>query len=296
MNKKNTGKLIRESRIKKGYTQIELGDLLGVSNKAVSRWENGDSFPDIGVLENLSKILELKIQDIVMGEIEESHCDTAVTEIVRIAKIQEIKKLRSNISIGIGWIVSAYLLFSGYYNLSGKMMEYRVIHFWSLAVILTFISIKCVYDKKTLNPLLNKLSKWFTGISLFSGIYIIGVIILTVWSVNHGNIPFNIKKGDVGLFLHNQLILFFVMNFIIFVIECFRVSYREEAVYLDVYISVAVIHLILIYSNLLHSISSPDIILQIFIYKSILVLIETILIIATTYFVKKLKRSYKQDE
>ena len=30
------------------YKQSELGDLLGVSNKAVSRWENGESFPDVG--------------------------------------------------------------------------------------------------------------------------------------------------------------------------------------------------------------------------------------------------------
>lgn len=43
MDKKKTGALIREARIKKNYTQSELGDLIGVSNKAVSRWENGVS-------------------------------------------------------------------------------------------------------------------------------------------------------------------------------------------------------------------------------------------------------------
>lgn len=43
MDKKKTGSLIKEARIKKNYTQSELGDLLGVTNKAVSRWENGDS-------------------------------------------------------------------------------------------------------------------------------------------------------------------------------------------------------------------------------------------------------------
>ena len=43
MDKKKTGKLIRDARTKKNYTQSELGDLLGVSNKAVSPWENGGS-------------------------------------------------------------------------------------------------------------------------------------------------------------------------------------------------------------------------------------------------------------
>lgn len=41
MDKKRTGGLIRVARMKKGYTQNELGDRIGVSNKAVSRWENG---------------------------------------------------------------------------------------------------------------------------------------------------------------------------------------------------------------------------------------------------------------
>ena len=68
MDKKKTGNLIREARQRKNYTQSELGRMLGVTNKAVSRWENGESFPDIGVLESLSHLLELPIQDIVTGE------------------------------------------------------------------------------------------------------------------------------------------------------------------------------------------------------------------------------------
>ena len=44
MDKEKTGLLIKNARFQKGYTQTELGDILGVSNKAISRWENGDSF------------------------------------------------------------------------------------------------------------------------------------------------------------------------------------------------------------------------------------------------------------
>ena len=36
MDKQKTGELIRNARIKKGYTQVELGDLIGVTNKAIS--------------------------------------------------------------------------------------------------------------------------------------------------------------------------------------------------------------------------------------------------------------------
>lgn len=43
MDKVKTGELIRDARKAKKYTQSELGDLLGVTNKAVSRWEKGVS-------------------------------------------------------------------------------------------------------------------------------------------------------------------------------------------------------------------------------------------------------------
>lgn len=43
MDKIKTGELIRETRKSKNYTQNELGDMLGVTNKAVSRWEKGVS-------------------------------------------------------------------------------------------------------------------------------------------------------------------------------------------------------------------------------------------------------------
>lgn len=43
MNKEKTGEMIRSARTQQGLTQNELGALLGVTNKAISRWENGGS-------------------------------------------------------------------------------------------------------------------------------------------------------------------------------------------------------------------------------------------------------------
>lgn len=80
MDKEKTGKLIKESRIQKGLTQNQLADALGVTNKAVSRWETGNSFPDIALLSTLSEILDLSINALVLGEKQESSISNKVAE------------------------------------------------------------------------------------------------------------------------------------------------------------------------------------------------------------------------
>jgi transcriptional regulator with XRE-family HTH domain len=61
-------KLVYELRKEKGMTQAELGDKLGLTDKAVSRWENGESFPETAQLLPLSKIFGITIDELLNGE------------------------------------------------------------------------------------------------------------------------------------------------------------------------------------------------------------------------------------
>ena len=54
-----TGKIIRDARAERGLTQQALAEALHLSATAVSKWENGHSLPDIGLLEPLSAALSL---------------------------------------------------------------------------------------------------------------------------------------------------------------------------------------------------------------------------------------------
>ena len=65
------GKRISEYRKKKNLKQDELAEMLGVSPQAVSKWENDLSCPDISLLPELSRILEVSIDEIVQGKKEE---------------------------------------------------------------------------------------------------------------------------------------------------------------------------------------------------------------------------------
>ena len=60
-----TGETIRALREKKGYTQRQLGELIMVSDKAVSKWERGDSLPDVVMLKTIADLYGMRVDDLL---------------------------------------------------------------------------------------------------------------------------------------------------------------------------------------------------------------------------------------
>ena len=67
MNYEKIGKFISEKRKEKGLTQKDLATLIGVTDKAVSKWERGLGCPDVSILEILSECLNVSILEILKG-------------------------------------------------------------------------------------------------------------------------------------------------------------------------------------------------------------------------------------
>ena len=68
MDRYVTGAVIRKLREKKKMTQEELAEKIYVSSKAVSKWETGQGFPDISLLEPLAKALDISVIELLSGE------------------------------------------------------------------------------------------------------------------------------------------------------------------------------------------------------------------------------------
>ena len=68
MNQIKIGKFIAALRKEKGMTQEQLGEKLGVTNKTVSRWENGNYMPDVEMLSLLSEEFGVSINELISGE------------------------------------------------------------------------------------------------------------------------------------------------------------------------------------------------------------------------------------
>ena len=67
MNQYITGAAIRELRQQKNMTQLQLAQLLSVSDKTISKWETGKGYPDITLLEPIAKAFGVSVTELISG-------------------------------------------------------------------------------------------------------------------------------------------------------------------------------------------------------------------------------------
>lgn len=109
MDTKKIGAFIALNRKEKGLTQEQLGEKLGVSNKTVSRWENGNYMPDLSMLEPLGKELDITLNELLAGERiekeeEQEYAERNLVSTIQytMTKIQGEKRIFSIVMIVIG--------------------------------------------------------------------------------------------------------------------------------------------------------------------------------------------------
>lgn len=68
MNQEVIGKFIADCRKKKKFTQSELAEKLGITDRAISNWENGKNMPDLSLFKPLCEILDITINELLSGE------------------------------------------------------------------------------------------------------------------------------------------------------------------------------------------------------------------------------------
>ena len=83
--KKTLGTMIAELRKQNGMTQLELAEKMGVTDKAVSKWERDLSCPDINSLPNLAQILGVSVEELMQTKKEAQVTQSKVSEILDLA-------------------------------------------------------------------------------------------------------------------------------------------------------------------------------------------------------------------
>lgn len=68
MNQRAIGDFIAQKRRVQNLTQEQLGEMLGVSNKTISKWENGKCMPDYSIIQELCSALHVTLSELINGK------------------------------------------------------------------------------------------------------------------------------------------------------------------------------------------------------------------------------------
>lgn len=82
MNQEKIGGFLKELRKQKGLTQEQIAEKFNVSNRTISRWENGYNMPDLDILIEISDYYEVDLREILNGERKSENMDKEIKETV----------------------------------------------------------------------------------------------------------------------------------------------------------------------------------------------------------------------
>ena len=135
MNQEKIGKFIKDKRLELKMTQKDLADKSGISDRAMSKWENGRGVPDVSLLSDLSKVLDVTINDLLSGEV--------------VKKEEYQQKFEENIMNTIDTKIKKE-------NKILKLVLYCI--FTLVFLLVMYVSIESIYMKSTINsyPLIQK--------------------------------------------------------------------------------------------------------------------------------------------
>ena len=159
MDQKKIGAFIAQCRKEKSLTQIQLAELLDITNQAVSKWENGRGMPDVSLLQPLCDALGISLNELFSGEhiSAEEYKGKAEENISKLYKEKQIANLKpikylfsicSNVTLLVAVIELAVGFIGNFFN--PTILKVMLLNA-SVWIMLFLISVgKLTYDKKKL--------------------------------------------------------------------------------------------------------------------------------------------------
>ena len=149
MDQLKIGKFISECRKQKNLTQMQLSEKLGITDKAVSKWERGIAMPDTSIMLDLCDILGISVNELLMGEKKSMENENQKSEQLLLDMAKEIELKNKTIwrSMWAIMIVSMTALFAGILAAAYLMPE-GVLQIVTILGIGVVFLIPCLYALK----------------------------------------------------------------------------------------------------------------------------------------------------
>lgn len=111
MDMQKIGSFLAELRKEKNLTQEELGERIGVTNKTVSRWENGNYLPPVEILQTFSKLYRVSINELLSGKrLDNEHYKENAEEFIVADLMKKRKGAKKRLALSI--VVACMSIFS----------------------------------------------------------------------------------------------------------------------------------------------------------------------------------------
>lgn len=191
MDCKKVGTFICSLRKEKGLTQAALAEKLGISNRTVSKWENGDGMPDVSILSDVAKALGITVDELLKGEKNPTELpEIKVTEVSNKNNINNIFQMMYIVSLFfalfgtiLGSITELYciwafsILFYTHWEIIFVAVSFTAVVLSALIFALALTRMQISYTKK---EILHKAGKkaWIIAliISIFPATFILRII------------------------------------------------------------------------------------------------------------------------
>lgn len=149
MDQIKIGKFIAQKRKAQNLTQMQLAETLGITDRAVSKWENGKALPDASLMLQLCEILHITVNDLLSGEEIGMENKDKNSEQLMLDMAKELQKKNKTIwsAMWTMMIVSMVALFAGIFVAAFLIPE----GIWQLVTILgitVVFLIPCFYALK----------------------------------------------------------------------------------------------------------------------------------------------------
>lgn len=128
MNQVKIGKFIAECRKKNNLTQMQLGEKLNITDRAISKWENGKAMPDSSIMLDLCNELKISVNELLSGEMIDMNNYNEIAEktLLEMAKKEETQNKRLMTSM---WtiLIASTIFYIGILLLAVNTLEEGVI-------------------------------------------------------------------------------------------------------------------------------------------------------------------------
>ena len=149
MDQIKIGKFIAQRRKKENLTQLQLAEKLGITDRAVSKWERGKAMPDAAIMLELCGILGITVNDLLSGEVvtmENYNKELENNLLEMIKQKEQVDKRLLSLEIFIGVVVSAILFALVFVAAFGQMANW--LRIFLIAVGFVPFIVGCAYALK----------------------------------------------------------------------------------------------------------------------------------------------------